>query len=532
MTQFESIHGTEDPALRRIVLALRRALPLLLVFTSLSAAAGYLLVSGSTEMYSSESVIELTDQVAIGVTSTGQRRGDAVVEIEAQRRLIESSSFAESLASRLGAEAGDVAISVTNPEDSPVLVIGIEADEPELAERGADEFVDLYVEQRIQNEFDRLEDELVPLRSQREEQSALVDSLVDDLQDLRLTGNQDEISVLENRVASALDRLDDYNVAIQEREFFQQTIEGNVRVVEPASPAVKSSSSSVVRAVQFGLIALLLGIGATVLVSRIRGRVLLLDEVRAIAGPDVPVLATVPKFGRRFRKGRASLVVASRAARREAEAFRYVRSALEVAAGGVVPRSIVFTSARPNEGKTVTAANLALASARGGQDTALLDGDILNSSVERVFELKGMHSAFPSLIDEVVDPADHDWHTVGIADTKLSVLATQAYRQPGVRTELTYETALRVFNRLKKTWDIVVVDAPPVLAVSDALSLARAGDLTVLVVKLGATRRRDVETAVTQLRQGDVNLAGVVVTHVRQSDDAYYGGGYNYGGMV
>ena len=68
MTQFESIHGTEDPALRRIVLALRRALPLLLVFTSLSAAAGYLLVSGSTEMYSSESVIELTDQVAIGVT--------------------------------------------------------------------------------------------------------------------------------------------------------------------------------------------------------------------------------------------------------------------------------------------------------------------------------------------------------------------------------------------------------------------------------------------------------------------------------
>ena len=70
------------------------------------------------------------------------------------------------------------------------------------------------------------------------------------------------------------------------------------------------------------------------------------------------------------------------------------------------------------------------------------------------------------------------------------------------------------------------------LAVSDALSLARAGDLTVLVVKLGATRRRDVETAVTQLRQGDVNLAGVVVTHVRQSDDAYYGGGYNYGGMV
>lgn len=508
---------------------LRRSALGLIAGAALVGAVVYAVTSSGSSTYRSESVIELTDNVAVGISSTGQRRGDARVEIEAQRRLLESAVVLEHLRDRLGDDGAALSDIVTsNPEQTPVIVVAVEADSPEVAEHAADEIVHLYVEMRVQTEVDRLEGELGPLRSQRVEQQQLVDDIVADLAVARRIGTDDEISVLENRAASALKRLDEYDVAIQEREFFQQTVEGRVRVVETASPAVDTSSPATTRAVQFGLLALLLGIGGVILVSRVRGRLLLLDEVRAVVGTSVPILATVPRFAAKHRRGSAALVVASPAAAREAESFRYARSAVEVAAGGLSPLSILITSSKANEGKTVTAANLALASAKSGRSTALLDGDLLNSSVQTIFEAEGVTNAFRGMISGDIDPLTQAWHHVGDGSFGLDVLLAPPHGDVTSREELSVETVSPVLRNLKKSWDVIVVDGPPVLAVSDAMILARSVDMTVLIVRIGTTARRDLETAITQLRQGGVTLGGVIVTQTRERGESYYGHDYDY----
>jgi len=515
--------------LRRIALVLRRSLPGIVVFAAVVAGAA-VYTSPSDSEFVSEGVIELTDDVSRGITTNGPRRVDARVAIEAQRRVLESTRILDELRVSLGGASADiVGIGTRQPEDTPVIVISLEASTPEAAELGIDALIELYTSERLESAVDAWEDELVPLREQQIEQNDLVQSIVTELEQLRPTGTPDQVSVLENRTGSALRRLSDIEVAIQEREFFQRTADGDVTVIESSSPAVETVASPVVRGVQFGLVALLLAIGTVIVASRVRGRLHLLDEVRAVVGRDIPIVATVPKFRRRFNKGEAALVVRYAKSQREAESFRYMRSAIEVAADGLSPVAILFTSASPNEGKTVTSANLALASAQSERTTFLLDGDLLNSSVTRVFGRRDFSNAFRMLIDGELDPSDDIWHQVGEGDAALEVLITRLPHQVANRSELSTDAVGRVFRALKKHRDVVVVDGPPVLAVSDAMILARCADLTFVVCRMSHTTRRDLDNAMTQLRQGGVNVAGVIASHSRERRESYYGKDYNYG---
>jgi succinoglycan biosynthesis transport protein ExoP len=530
VNQPELASAAVDPALRRIVVVLKRNLLLIAAVAIAAAALAYVMATSGTSTYRSESVVELTDDVAVGISSTGARRGDARVEIEAQRRLIESSTIHEALSARIGAnDADDLRVSTSSPDQTPVIVISVEASSASVAEAGASAIVGIYVDQRVQAEVDRLEGELEPLRSQRTDQQELVEDIVDDLSIARESGTEDDVAVLENRASTALDRLSDYDIAIQEREFFQQTIEGRVRVIEEAGPALETGAPALTRAIQFGLLGLLLSAGLVIGVSRVRSRLLLLDEVRAAVGPSIPILATVPRFSSKYRKGSAALVVGTPGAAREAESFRYARSAVEVAAAGRSPMSVLLTSSTSNEGKTVTSSNLALASARSGRSTALLDGDLLNSSIERMFWTEdGLRNAFRRPLSGDIDPTTQHWHQVGDEGPKLDVLLAPAHVDVHDREELSVDSVGPVLRDLKKSYDVVIVDGPPVLAVSDAMILARCADVTVLIIRMGTTTRRDLETAITQLRQGGVTLAGIIATQTRERGESYYGYDYDY----
>ena len=519
-----------DPALRRIALTLRRTIWWLLAFSLAVGAASYLVGSESTETFRSDASIELTGDVPAGISSSGRGRVDARVEIEAQRRLLESGVLLDELRVDFGSQ-GDALLKVvtSNPELTPVIVVGIESDVEELASPATNSLIDLYLATRARETVARLEAELVPLREQHLEQETLIQSLVDELAVVRETGSDDEISVLENRTARALDRLDVINTAIQEREFRQNTVEPPVRLVEPARQAVATKASSLTSAIQLALLALFVAAGVVVTVSRLRGRLHLLDEVRAVIGPDVPILATVPKFRKKFRKVHTALVVGESHAQREAESFRYARSAVEVASNGLSPLSVLVTSSSANEGKTVTACNLALASSKSGRSTSILDADLLNASVAKVFRQPEMHSSFDALLAGAIDPAKkgkvrHDDEVDGL---DLLLMQNEGDRI-AVRTELSIDTVGDVFRKLKKSWDVVIVDGPPVLAVSDSMVLARAADATVLIVRMGRTTRRDLDTAMTQLRQSGVAIAGVIASHASERGESYYGYGYQY----
>jgi len=526
VAESEVISSAGDPALQRIALVLRRTV-LGVIAVALTAGIIAWAASDGESGFVSEGVIELTDDVSRGITSPGSRTTDARIEIEAQKRWLESSRVLVQLQARLGRLGPEITGIVTSqPEESPVIIVGVEATSAATAELAVSALIEMYAAERLDEAVASFGLELETLRVQQGEQSGLVDSIVQVLNDTRESISEAEVGVLENRTAAALNRLTEIDVAIQEREFFQRTVDGEVRVIEESSPARKTSTSSVVRGVQFGLVALFLGFGAVLIASRVRGRLHLLDEVRSVIGPNVPVIATIPRFRRRYRKGASALVVAYAGSQREAEAFRYMRSAIEVAAAGKTPVSVLFTSAAANEGKTVASSNLALASARAGNNTFLLDGDLLNSSVSNLFAQTRVRNGFRALLDQKVEATENIWYETGRGATSLTVLITNTKHEPTDRSELSIEAVSRVLTSLNKLRDIVVIDGPPVLAVSDAMILARSADITFVVVRMGKTTRRDLEGALTQLKQGGVEVGGVIISHSREKRESYYGYGY------
>ncbi len=515
---------------RRAVRAVRRAGPIALAFAVAAGLATYLLQDVGESTYVSEAVVELTDETAAGI-GAARSRNNALQEIEAQTLRIESAQFRNSVSEAIVVTDGElISVSATNREDTPVITITAVASTASVAEAAAVAATEQFVNLRVGDANEALERELNPLTGQRDDQLQTIEDMRLELESLRDgdAASTDEISILESRIAAALRRLAEYEKAIQEREFLILSAGGEVQVVNLASAAVESSPSSFMRPLQVAVLALVLALIAAVVVSRVRGRLTLLDDIRAVAGPDIPVLATVPEFRRKFRDGSSALVVGRRNARREAEAFRYLRSAIEVATQGQTPLVVAFTSANPNEGKSVTAGNYALAMARSGRSVAVLDGDLLNSTVSDLFDAEG-DNAFAAVMTGQLDPSTKEWFAYPTNEQPVHLLVSPSGSVPVSRYELASERVEAVYGKLETQWNTIVVDCPPVLAVSDSMVLTKAADVAILCVRMGKTSRRQLDNALTQLEQHQVKIAGIVTTFASESSESWYNYGYGYG---
>ena len=213
------------------------------------------------------------------------------------------------------------------------------------------------------------------------------------------------------------------------------------------------------------------------------------------------------------------LVVATNPKDALAERYRRLRVKLELPPEELArpPKVIMVTSAVPNEGKTTTAFNLALAFAEEAQRTAVLvDLDLRRPSVG------GYLSPAPNLgISELLtEPVGLQKVLIGVAGTRLQVLpAGKARSNP---TELLRSISLqRLIDELRGRFDWIVVDTPPVVPFSDAAVIQGLADGTLLIVRAGATPIATVERALEALEGG--NLLGVVLNDVTTTPvDRYY----------
>ena len=512
----------EELSLRRTLHAVRRGVGVALLAAALAGGLTLVVSASDTSEYHSSGAVELTDDVASSLRARASR-ANALLEIEAQLIRLSSDEFEAIVRVELGADGPDfVDLRPSNTEDTPVIVVQSIALTEDAAERAVEVALSLFAVERASVQIENIERELGPLRVQREDQQTLIADLTSELASARVDGSQDEVSVLESRTAAALRRLSEYDVAIQEREFLALATTGQVRIVSTPSDAATHGSSPLARSIQAAIVTFVLALSIAVFAGRALGRLHLVDDVIGVAGPDTPILATIP----RFRRGRGEIVVGKRDSRREAEAFRYMRNAVEVRTEGMVPLVLAITSAGPNEGKTVTSGNYALACARADRSVLIVDGDLLNPSVAPLFG-KELTNSLPGVLDGRIDPSTTDWPAIQTSRMPLNLLAQPEHQPLEGRQELAAAPVALSLEKLGQIWQTIVVDCPPILVVSDAAVLARAADVTVLVVRLGRTRRRDLSKALDLLALNGHNLAGLVVTHARRHDDGYYG--YTYG---
>jgi succinoglycan biosynthesis transport protein ExoP len=200
-----------------------------------------------------------------------------------------------------------------------------------------------------------------------------------------------------------------------------------------------------------------------------------------------------------------------------AESFRGLRTAMALGGGGA-PRSLVFTSALPGEGKSFCAVNYAVALAQQGLRTLLVDADLRRPSIGRIY-FEGR--SVPGLSDVLgVGRPVHE--AVRPSDTSNLWILTAGTCALNASAVLKASAVADFLNALHGEFDRIVIDTAPIHAASESLLFSSQADAVCLVVRAGKTSATAVISAQGQLGQAGARLVGFVLNGVRAPRDAYY----------
>jgi polysaccharide biosynthesis transport protein len=287
------------------------------------------------------------------------------------------------------------------------------------------------------------------------------------------------------------------------------TIEGgevnSVAVIEQAAPGLLVGPNVGMNVLLAALIGFGLALGAVLLLEYLDDTVKTSDQVERRLG--LVGLSTIARM--EGVVSQADALVTLRAARSPmAEAFRTLRTNLQFSIQRKRRRLLLVTSANPGEGKSTVAANLAVVIAQRGLKVILVDADLRRPAVHRLFQLPNSLGMTSLLMDDGLTPADALRPIDAVAG--LSVL-TSGPLPPNPSEVLDSDEMDQLLAALSERADVVIVDSPPLLAVTDPAVLAQKLDATLLVLDAGTTRVDAARKAVDVLEKVNVTPLGAVI---------------------
>lgn len=206
------------------------------------------------------------------------------------------------------------------------------------------------------------------------------------------------------------------------------------------------------------------------------------------------------------------------------EGVRAVRTALQFSRPDKPAKVILVTSSVPQEGKSMFSISLAQASAAGGQKVLLIDADMRRPSVSKQLGLEPKLG----LAELLVQKAKVKDVIIKSERTGLHILPALPNTQ-FAQELITSNRMKELMSELRDTYDMIVVDSPPVMAVADSIALSPLVDAVLFMVRWGTTPRQLVLNSIKQLQSCNVPLAGVVMTRVDMAKQQAYGyGDYGY----
>lgn len=202
-----------------------------------------------------------------------------------------------------------------------------------------------------------------------------------------------------------------------------------------------------------------------------------------------------------------------------AEAYRTLRTNLSFAALDKECRSILLTSVSPSDGKTTTAANLAIVLAQADKRVMLVDCDMRRPMLHKVFGVENKQGLTNCLLQNK-RPEEVAVH--GLIDNLTIV--TSGPIPPNPAEIITSHKITSLWESILESYDYLIIDSPPILAVTDAVLLSNQVDGVLLVVESGGTKIEYAKQAKEQLNRANARILGVVINkvHMRTQDYHYY----------
>lgn len=200
-----------------------------------------------------------------------------------------------------------------------------------------------------------------------------------------------------------------------------------------------------------------------------------------------------------------------------AEQFRSVRTSIEFSTDEKECQVIVVTSSEQNSGKSLVSSNLALTFSQKGKKTLLIDGDMRNPSIKKYFYIPSGHG-LSSLIKSKVSTQNYLFET----NEKNLFILPAGITPPNPADLLGSSYMEQLIKELRKEFDHIIIDTPPVLAVSDAILVSAFADGVILVVRSGKTTKQNAKKVIRLLNQSSTPIIGSILNDVKMKLTDYY----------
>jgi capsular exopolysaccharide synthesis family protein len=307
----------------------------------------------------------------------------------------------------------------------------------------------------------------------------------------------------------------------------------SIRLADPARPPVKAVFPDILlNSVLALLFSALLAMGAAVLHDVLDNTVRSAEDVSRVL--NLAMLGTLPavkNWSKRLsavitngnRMGTAAGAPEEQAISGYTEAVRTLRNNILLADFDRRLRTIMVTSPAPAEGKSTIAAHLAIAHAEQGKKTLLIDGDLRRPSVHRKFAFSPSAGLSSVLLEEVKWPQVL-FKPEGLATLDILPAGPASHRA----SEMVGAGMADLLDEISQEYDLVILDAPPLLGFAEALQMSTSVDGVLVVARAGETNRKAIGSVVSTLNRLRVNVLGLVLNEVKRdtSDSYYYYGHY------
>jgi capsular exopolysaccharide synthesis family protein len=290
----------------------------------------------------------------------------------------------------------------------------------------------------------------------------------------------------------------------------------SVTIYEPAIDALPDKTLVKKGVTIAGVIGLVLGVVMLLLLDRVDDRLNSFTELEELFDEDV--LGQIPRERKPPRGGILPFVQSDDQRHSFIESYRNLRSSLlYMAQTGTRPHTLLVTSSVPNDGKSMTAANLAIMLAMGGARVLLVDADLRKGNLRSRFNIEADAGMF-----EVLSQGK-DWRSLA----KETAVANLRLLPRGATTQRSSEffigpVMVKFLQESIKEYDYVLIDTAPVMAADDVTSLAPLVDGVIFVIRAEFTSARVARAALDMLYQRKARVLGLVFNSVRATASDYY----------
>lgn len=444
----------------------------------------------------------------------------------------------DAVSEKLGFPVAAGQVNVQTVSNTSLIKVTVTDQDPEKAALIANTLVTVFAEQVLSDQTSRYKD----LKSSLETELTNLDKQID-LTQQKLSAvitKMESVSSTDPSIEPTLDPADvlaksQYESIIsqyqQSRAYIVQTYQ-QLKLAEAQAtssliqkdPAIPNYDPVQPQPLKSGMLAAVVGLmlaaGIIFLVAFLQDEIRDPEEITRKWG--VPILGLITSY----KPNGNPIITVSQPRAPVSEAYRSVRTNLQFSGVDKPLRTLLITSASPSDGKTSVVANLSTVMAHNNKEIAVIDCDLRRPTIHKVFGLTNRLG----LSDYFLRPADRLTGVVKKSSTKGLSIITSGSLPPNPSELLNSSKMMDIIKFLGTHFDTLILDTPPLLAVTDALVLAPRVDGVILVMDPTKTKRGAIRHAIDQLNRVNANLLGVVLNNIKvKRSQYYYNRNYYYG---